>query len=65
MGEYKFFPFTMNVSVTENVGKKFIQENITEFLDWLFLYHDHTAKGYLDDHEEQLSEFLLAGGAEQ
>lgn len=58
-----YFPKTINLEVSEATAKAFIKEDIDSFLDVVFHANPFTVDNYLDDKMDELTEFVLAGGA--
>lgn len=58
-----YFPKKMDFELTAQVAKAFIKEDIDGFLDFIFLAYPYAADGYLDDNQDELTEFILSGGA--
>ena len=58
-----FIPKTINLEVSEATAKEFIKEIIDGFLEFVFLANPFTVDNYLDDNTDELTEFVLAGGA--
>ena len=62
---YRYFPKAVLVEATEQHATAFINENVDNFLDWMFLSNEYTMSEYLDDNMENFSEFLLSGGGNE
>lgn len=58
-----YFPMTINLELSEAAAKEFIKENIDGFLEFVFLVNPFTVNNYLDDNMDELTEFVLSGGA--
>lgn len=58
-----YFPKTINLEISEATAKEFIKEDIDGFLDVVFQANPFTVDNYLDDNMDELTEFVLAGGA--
>ena len=58
-----YLPKTINLELSEAKAKEFIKENIDGFLEFVFLANPFAVDNYLDDNMEELTEFVLAGGA--
>ena len=58
-----YFPKTINLELSEAAAKEFIKEDIDGFLDVVFQANPFTVDNYLDDKMDELTVFVLAGGA--
>ena len=58
-----YLPKTINLELSEDKAKEFIKEDIDGFLDVVFQANPFTVDNYLDDKMDELTEFVLAGGA--
>lgn len=58
-----FIHKTIKLEVSEATAKEFIKEDIDDFLDVVFQTNPFTVDNYLDDKMDELTEFVLAGGA--
>lgn len=58
-----YFPKTINLELSDAAAKEFIKENIDGFLEFVFMVSPYTVDNYLDDNMDELTEFVLSGGA--
>lgn len=58
-----YFPKTIKLELSDDAVKEFIKENIDGFLEFVFLVSPYTVDNYLDDNMDELTEFVLSGGA--
>ncbi len=63
MEGFKFFPKRIVIDATESDAKKFIKENIDDFLDFIMKSKDYAVADYIDKKESEFSDFILSGGA--
>lgn len=59
---YHYFPKQVTVDATEKHVRKFIEENMDAFLDFMFKSNQFTLNEFIDDNEEYFEEFILSGG---
>ena len=63
---YKPFPRKIRVDITVQLIQKFIREEaLQDFLDFIVLENPYLLANYLDNQEENFSEWLLSGGGAQ
>lgn len=63
---YKPFPRKIQVDITVQLIQKSIREEaLQDFLDFIVLENPYLLANYLDNQEENFSEWLLSGGGAQ
>lgn len=63
---YKPFPRKIQVDIAVQLIQKFIKEEaLQDFLDFIVLENPYLLANYLDNQEENFSEWLLSGGGAQ